>query len=126
MGSNSQIHLKQPILQEIGENKWQVKKRFAVYFSYKSVYKVGVPLNFKTNLASIPRIFWAVYPPFGMYGRGAVAHDFMYSKKLYPRKVCDYGFRELMKQNKVGFFTRNLFYISVRLFGWLNYGIINR
>lgn len=115
-------NLAQPVIQEVKTGIWKVKKSFTVYFSYKGVvYRAIIPLNFKTDLTSTPKILWFIYPPFGMYSRGAVAHDYMYKYKVYKRKVCDYGFRELMKQNNVGFFTRNSFYLIVRLFGWTRY-----
>lgn len=35
-----------------------------------------IPDGFRTDLATIPRIFWAALPPNGVYERAAVLHDF--------------------------------------------------
>lgn len=35
-----------------------------------------IPPDFQTDLASVPRIFWSVLPPNGVYERAAVLHDF--------------------------------------------------
>jgi len=35
-----------------------------------------IPAGFRTDLATVPRIFWAILPPNGVYERAAVLHDF--------------------------------------------------
>ena len=35
-----------------------------------------IPAGFATDLATIPRIFWALLPPSGVYEKAAVVHDF--------------------------------------------------
>jgi hypothetical protein len=37
---------------------------------------ITIPSDFHTDLATIPRIFWAILPPNGLYERAAVLHDF--------------------------------------------------
>jgi Protein of unknown function (DUF1353) len=49
-----------------------------------------------TDLASIPRIFWAVLPPHGRYKFGAVIHD-----KLYRSRVFGTGFWAWRRADKV-------------------------
>jgi hypothetical protein len=36
-----------------------------------------VPAGFQTDLASVPRLFWALLPPQGAYERAAVLHDWL-------------------------------------------------
>ncbi len=37
---------------------------------------IEVPTGFVTDLASVPRLFWALLPPHGAYERSAVLHDY--------------------------------------------------
>ena len=76
-----------------------------------------IPKNFDTDLASIPRIFWAIYPPFGRYMRAAIVHDYLYRKTTFSEPLCDRIFYVLMKKDGVDLFTRFIFYSIVRTFG---------
>lgn len=42
---------------------------------------IVVPVAFVTDLASIPRVFWLLLPPFGEYLFGAVVHDWLYTTR---------------------------------------------
>lgn len=81
---------------------------------------ICVPRGFKTDLASIPRLFWSFYPPFGDYMNAAVIHDFLY-KKLFPKKQADLIFYRIMKEDGVGALTRIIFYYAVKYFGGKDY-----
>lgn len=80
-----------------------------------------VPKDFISDLASIPRIFWSFYPPFGTYTLASVVHDYLYSKEgakeVSSRKEADQIFLNIMEETKVPKFTRFLFYYATRLFG---------
>src|SRR4051812_2279337 len=39
---------------------------------------IVAPAGFVTDLASIPRIVWSVYPPDGPWVKAAIIHDFLY------------------------------------------------
>lgn len=77
--------------------------------------------NFISDLASIPRVFWIFYPPFGTYTLASIIHDYLYSKEgscqVRSRKEADEIFLDVMEKTKVPKFTRSLFYYAVRLFG---------
>lgn len=45
--------------------------------SHKNVV-LSVPAWFSTDLASVPRLFWNILPPFGAYEEAAVIHDWLY------------------------------------------------
>ena len=79
---------------------------------------ITVPAGFVTDLASIPRLFWNILPPFGKYTAAAVIHDWLYRNHLYPRPVCDAILLEAMKLCGVNWFQRQLIYRNVRAFGW--------
>lgn len=80
---------------------------------------ITVPIGFITDLSSVPRIFWSIYPPSGRYMAASIVHDFLYCRHSVSRKKADIIFLEAMKESDppVRFATRYLFYWAVRLFG---------
>lgn len=88
-----------------------------------------VPVGFVTDLASIPRIFWNILPPFGKYTGAAVIHDYLYQRQCYQsgekqitaltRKQCDDVLMEAMGVLDVGWLTRWTIYLAVRSWGWI-------
>ena len=80
---------------------------------------IHVPALFMTDFASVPRPFWAVFPPWGKYGNAAVIHDFGYATQTRPRGQVDAIFLEGMQVLGVGWLARHLIYWSVRSWGWL-------
>ena len=100
------------------------KSKFCVLedFEYPMRTRViFVKKHFITDLSSIPRIFWMIYPPFGLYTLAGIVHDFLYSKEgstqVRSRKEADDIFLEIMKETGVSWHTRTIFYYAVRLFG---------
>jgi hypothetical protein len=81
--------------------------------------KIIVPCGFVTDLASVPRVFWNILPPFGKYDGAAIIHDFIYSKQIYTRSQCDDILLEAMKSEGVNWLTRYTIYWGVRAGGWL-------
>ena len=91
-------------------------------FVYRSHTKViVVPENFVTDFASVPRMLWALIPPWGMYGKAAVVHDFLYESHQFSRKISDEIFLEAMEELNVPLWKRRAMYRAVRLFGWVPY-----
>jgi hypothetical protein len=80
---------------------------------------ITVPKDFFTDFASVPRIFWRVFPPWGTYGKAAVLHDWLYSVQDRPRLECDQIFLEAMEVLGVGWLSRKTIYRCVRLGGWI-------
>ncbi|HEY4533122.1 MAG TPA: DUF1353 domain-containing protein [Fusobacterium sp.] len=83
-------------------------------------YQIKVPQGFVTDLASVPRIFWSIFPPFGKYTPAAIVHDFLYSKfndTGINRTLADRIFLLIMKELGVGYLKRNTMYKAVRVFG---------
>ena len=78
-----------------------------------------VPRGFVTDLASVPRVFWAAFPPCGRFTPAAVVHDYIY---WYQPQVCDQKCADdlllvAMKESKVDLVSRNAIYAGVRLAG---------
>jgi len=96
-------------------------------YSYEiNGYIINVPKGFITDLASVPRSFWTIFPPFGVYTPAAVIHDFLYSEYNVTginRTLSDKIFLFIMRELGVGFFKSKTMYRAVRLFGetsWKN------
>ena len=91
--------------------------------------RVEIPSGFFTDFASIPRLFWNIFPPTGSYGKAAVVHDWLYqhqtvvrhqptSYRFVNRGEADRIFLEAMTVLSVGWWTRHIIYFGVRAGGW--------
>lgn len=78
---------------------------------------IKVPAEFCTDFASIPRIVWAILPPWGRYGAAAIAHDWCYWQQNVTRDIADGVLREAMTLLGVDKATIDQVYTAVRLFG---------
>ena len=78
-----------------------------------------VPRGFVTDLASIPRFFWRVIPPFGLHSTPAIIHDYLYRQQPdgVSRKEADEVFLDAMQVFGVPKWRRNVMYRTVRTFG---------
>lgn len=92
-----------------------------------------VPAGFKTDLATVPRIFWSLLPPQGAYEAAAVLHDYLCVQLAWCRdhnerhpdtttpaippvnaRDTDGLFRHVMKIWGVGPITRFVMWAGVR------------
>ena len=106
------------IVQPVDPRNWKLVKPFEYHVgSIDSDEVISVPIGFITDFASIPRIFWSVFPPYGKYGKAAVIHDYIYRNGLYKRKKCDGIFLEGMVVLGVAVWKRKVIYWAVRIFG---------
>lgn len=80
---------------------------------------IAVPVGFQTDFASVPRIFWTIFPTWGKYGNAAVIHDWLYWDQTRSRAAADKVFLEGMAVLGVNALVRYEMYWAVRLFGWL-------
>lgn len=76
--------------------------------------KLNVPEGFVTDLASIPRALWTIFPPMGRYSQAAVVHDYLCVSQIVPRKEADQIFLDLMEYCGVPLYKRKIFYYAVR------------
>lgn len=75
--------------------------------------------DFPTDLASVPRLFWALLPPAGIYEKAAVLHDWFcvhLARGDAPVNARDADgiFRRVMREEGVGFLTRWAMWAGVR------------
>lgn len=84
---------------------------------YPSTEVISVPKGFITDLASVPRVFWSVFPPHGKYAKAAIIHDYLYEYRIFSRKRADDIFLEAMEVLGVAKWRRLSMYWAVRLGG---------
>ena len=100
--------------------RWELLEEFDYYLgSLDSGLYIRVPKGFITDFASVPRIFWAILPPWDKYGKAAVLHDYLYHSRKFIRILCDVIFYEAMVVLGVSRWKRWLLYLGVRIGGWI-------
>jgi hypothetical protein len=101
-----------------GEN-WQLHEPMS--YTANDGTTIFIPAGFVTDFASVPRLFWNILPPTGVYDRAAILHDFLYRGQVFPRARCDALLNEAMVSLGVSWWIRWLIYGNVRMFGWMAY-----
>lgn len=112
--------------QVLGADHWRVTKGFQFYVgSPESGEWVHVPAGYLTDGASVPRLFWSLIPPWGIYGQAAVVHDILceyLSTTLHglpnpiTRARCDQILLEAMVALQVPAWKRQVIYRAVCLY----------
>ncbi|EAH5044254.1 DUF1353 domain-containing protein [Campylobacter coli] len=98
------------------------KDRFEVINDYAfalASFNGVIPKGFKTDGASIPRIFWSFYPPFkSEYFSACVIHDFLCEKanSRSDYKIADLALKEAMAFIGCSKFKIFVFYHSCNLY----------
>lgn len=64
------------IVENVGNRKWKLMAPLS-YYSRKYKKLIIAPIGTVTDFASVPRIFWSIFPPDGRYTRAAIIHDFL-------------------------------------------------
>jgi len=107
-------------LKRVKNHVWKVIGGFSIHID-RTNESIVIPNNFYTDLASIPRIAYTLFPRSDEYDLAATVHDYIYSTGKYPRKTCDNVFKDLLILSKVKKKIANLMYMAVRLFGAKHY-----
>jgi len=103
-----------------GENNkyWKVEKAIKVVLSDGS--DLEVPKGFKTDLSTVPKLLWGIFPPYGNFIIAAIVHDYLYV--IQDERGKAFADREMLclsnkhNNNKVDNYLR---YLAVRIFGSL-------
>jgi hypothetical protein len=108
-----------PRLYQCGEYQWMLADDLIYQLRMgAATIDVTVPAGFTTDFASVPRILWNLFPPYGKHARAAILHDYLYSHAgNCSRFLADAFFLETMHDLGVPWLTRNLMYSAVRYFG---------
>ena len=113
----------------LGRDLWIVKKAFSYSLDGVGVARIVVPQGYLTDGASVPRVFWSFFPPWGRYGQAAVLHDWLCEYLGYwdgdnwtriSRKEADNILNDAMKELGVSKATRVTMYTAVKLYTTLS------
>jgi len=77
-----------------------------------------VPAGFVSDGATVPRIFWPIFPPIGRYLKATLVHDY-YLRQGVARKVCDHRFRDCLLELGITPWRAAIMYGAVRIYGIL-------
>lgn len=65
----------------LSEKPFEVLESFEYYSEKFDGYIIQVPNGYRTDFASVPRIFWNIIPPIGTYSKACVIHDALIDEK---------------------------------------------
>jgi len=101
------------VLQPLPNHCFKVVKEF--------IFKdVVVPAGFVTDGASVPRVFWSIFPPNRTdYLPCAIVHDFLCETK--DLKKADKHFKECLECLNVSKFAKYTMYYAVRIYHIIRY-----
>ena len=108
------------VKKEPNTDYWIIKEEFWWYIDYADKKeKIVVPVWFRTNFWSIPRLLRIFFNPTKYISY--LLHDLLYSKanQLYTRKQSDKILLEALHVEWAGFIEKTLVYIWVRIGGFL-------
>lgn len=97
--------------------EWEILSSFSYYKEDDHNDIITVPKGFITDFATIPRLFWTIFPPHDIYVKAAVIHDYLYANAIGTKKEADLLFKEMLKVCGVPSWKIQLMYQAVRLFG---------
>jgi len=105
-------------LRMLDNYRWQLLATFEYHVGeYPSADVIRVPAGTITDLASVPRLLWALFPPHGRWAKAAIIHDYLYANAIGSKAYADRTFREAMGVLGVSKLVRWLMYWAVRLGG---------
>ena len=95
-----------------------------IFYVTSDGYTIVASAGRTTDLASIPRLLWAIIPFSGRYDYAAILHDQLYGEHRevsirFNRKQADNIMLEVMTASGVPWGQKWLIYIGVRLGGWM-------
>ena len=89
------------------------------------IHLIKIPVGYETDLTTVPRLLWSIFPPNGRYAKAAIVHDYLYSNAIGSKAFADEVFLEAMEVLNVPKWRRTLMYWTVRLFGRGKYKQVN-
>ena len=97
-------------------------KGYLVFYSEVLGREIVVPEDFVSDGASVPQIFWSLFPPFGKYLEAAIVHDWLCVEGKAGRGYCSSSeahavFREAMRVQGIGLAKRSTMWTAVRTCG---------
>lgn len=109
-------------LQDRGDGNWYMLSPLACLWTEETERHVmEVPAGFIHDLASVPRALRSFVPVIGPWNKAAVVHDWCYVAQPadFTRWKADALFLAGLKASGVGWITRTLMWLAVRVGGWV-------
>lgn len=105
-------------LRMLDDYRWELLAAFEYHVGdYPSETVIRVPAGTMTDLASVPRLLWALFPPHGRWAKAAIIHDYLYAQAIGSKAYADRTFLEAMKVLGVSWVVRTTMFWAVRVFG---------
>ena len=103
------------VVREIGDDTWALVEPLRYV---GNTDRFVVPAGFRTDFASVPRIFVWLIPKYGRYTKAAILHDFLCEESKagrFDRDDADGLFRRAMRELGVPFLRRWIMWGAVSL-----------
>lgn len=104
-----------------GARPYRVARRFRYHSALIGrIIEVPADADYRTDFASVPRLFWRILPPHGPYAKSAVIHDWLCDQRGRTginSKTTHKIFREAMIVDHVPSWKVATMYRAVRWFG---------
>lgn len=97
---------------QVGARAWELLEP-VVYQGDRQ--RFTVPAGFRTDFASVPRVFVWLLPRYGVFTRAAILHDHLVRSGVVGRSDADGLFRRAMRELGVSFVRRWMMWAAVRL-----------
>ena len=102
-------------VEQVGDHLWKLLAP-VVYLGRFGTYVV--PVDYRTDFASVPRLLWWFTPRSGRWNAAAVIHDWLITDLLKQGRITsphvDAEFRVALRELGVGFIRRWLMWAGVR------------
>ena len=85
-----------------------------------------IPEGFNTDGATVPRIFWPIFPPMWKYSKAAVLHDYLIVSGLKTFPEANELFKEAMESLDVNGFQIYCMYKAVCIYYWFRSHILHQ
>jgi len=110
-----------PVLR-VGDRPDEWILEMPLYYVTHAGADLVVPPGFVTDLASIPRLLYALFPVNGRHRAAAILHDWLYETQQCSRAESDRLFLDAMEDSGVRWTQRRAMWAGVRAGGWLPWG----
>ncbi|EHP6140085.1 DUF1353 domain-containing protein [Escherichia coli] len=114
------------VLEMLDDYRWRLVESFEFWLTESPDDVIRVPAGYVTDLASVPRLLWSVFPPHGRYAKAAIIHDWLYDNALRTKKEADRIFLDAMNVLEVPAWRRLMMYCAVHLFWRGNYKLAHQ
>ena len=104
------------------DKPWRFELLRDVYVVLSDGRTIVIPVGYKTDFASVPRMLRGIVQPGGNHNLATLIHDWLYDNQLYSRKFADQEMLYWLKMIGCSKIKAYTMYYAVRLGGrsWWN------